>query len=144
MPPATLTRFAADADDAKRVARALDARDGSVRITIERGGETTEATIPADLLPTVVAFLDLLARHGAVDIAPADTVIGTQDAARILNVSRPTLVQMLEDGVIPFHKAGTHRRLLLSDVTAYRDAQYKRSVAAMHEMAAIERELGLF
>jgi excisionase family DNA binding protein len=144
MAPSTLTRFKADADEAKHVAHALDACEGSVRITVERRGETTEATIPADLLPTVIAFLELLARHGAVDIAPADTVIGTQDAARILNVSRPTLVQMLEEGVIPFHKAGTHRRLLLSDVTAYRDAQYERSIAAMREMAEIERELGLF
>jgi hypothetical protein len=49
---------------------------------------------------------------------------------------------MLEEGAIPFHKAGTHRRLLLSDVIAYRDAQYERSMAAMREMAEINRELG--
>ena len=143
MAPQTLTRMEVATSSAEQVVRALDV-DDEVRITVARNGSTIETTIPRDLLPTVIAFLDLLARHGAVDVAPAATAIGTEEAARILNMSRPSVVTLLESGAIPFTKAGTHRRMLLSDVMAYRDDQYRRSVAAMREMAQIERELGAF
>lgn len=138
----TLTRIHADAVQAREAARVLDVAADDVMISIRQGESTREVTVSAEILPTVVAFLDLLAQHGAVDVAPAETVIGTQDAARILNVSRPHLVALLEKGAIPFTKAGTHRRLLLRDVVAYRERQLARSRAAMREMAQLDRELG--
>lgn len=68
----------------------------------------------------------------------------TQQAADILNVSRPHVVSLLEADKIPFHKVGTHRRVHLRDLLAYkhhRDEARRRSLDAMVDQA---QELGLY
>ena len=72
-----------------------------------------------------------------------DGVITTQEAADLLNMSRPTLVKRLEEGVIPFTTIGTHRRLALADVLAYREAAAVRTVAALQELEEEVTTLGL-
>lgn len=70
-------------------------------------------------------------------------VITTQEAADLLNMSRPTLVKRLEEGAIPFTTIGTHRRLALADVLAYREAAAARTAAALQELEEEEATLGL-
>lgn len=69
--------------------------------------------------------------------------ITMQDAADMLNVSRPTLVKMLEDGKIPYQQVGTHRRLRLADVVAYREERSRDRMEALRELIREEEELGL-
>ena len=70
-------------------------------------------------------------------------VITTQEAADLLNMSRPTLVKRIEEGAIPFTTIGTHRRLALADVLAYREAAAARTAAALQELEEEEATLGL-
>ena len=72
-----------------------------------------------------------------------DGVITTQEAADLLNMSRPTLVKRLEEGAIPFTTIGTHRRLALADVLAYREAAAARTAAALQELEEEGATLGL-
>lgn len=65
----------------------------------------------------------------------------TQEAADMLNVSRPHLVKLLEEGVLPFHKTGRHRRVRFADLMVYRDARQKESESAMAELAAQAQQL---
>ena len=72
-----------------------------------------------------------------------DGAITTQEAADLLNMSRPTLVKRLEEGAIPFTTIGTHRRLALADLLAYREAAAARTAAALRGLEEEEATLGL-
>jgi excisionase family DNA binding protein len=68
----------------------------------------------------------------------------TQQAADFLNVSRPYFIRLLEQGAIPHTKTGSHRRVRLDDVLAYkrqRDAERRR---ALDDLVALSQEMGLY
>jgi excisionase family DNA binding protein len=65
------------------------------------------------------------------------------DAAELLNVSRPHLVTLLEEGEISFHRVGTHRRIYREDVLDYKARQREEAEEAMETLADQAQELGL-
>jgi excisionase family DNA binding protein len=87
--------------------------------------------------------LDHLARGKAVAVVPVESEITTQQAAELLNVSRPYLVELLERGAIPFRKVGSRRRIRLADVLAYREIDDTKRRSAMDELTAEAQRLGL-
>jgi excisionase family DNA binding protein len=60
-----------------------------------------------------------MAQRKFITILPSDTEVSTRQAASLLNVSRPHLVKLLEQGEIPFKKVGTHRRIQLKNLLEY-------------------------
>lgn len=99
--------------------------------------------LPPKVLRLFADMLGSLAQGHAVAIMPKEMVISTQEAAMFLNVSRPYLVRMLDDGKIPHHKVGTHRRIKFEDVVAYKDERHKVSQAALQELVDQAQELDL-
>jgi excisionase family DNA binding protein len=97
--------------------------------------------------PTAIMFaqiLDLLAQGRGVQIFPKEVELSTQQAAAMLNVSRPYLIGLLEADEIPFHKVGRHRRIRLEDLMDYkRRDDLKRRVAA-DKLAELTEELDLY
>jgi excisionase family DNA binding protein len=99
--------------------------------------------LPADLSAFLRHVLGELKAGKSVTILEDNAELTTMEAARMLSVSRQFLVQLLEQGEIPFHKAGTHRRIYARDLLAYkirRDARRK----AWDDLVRAEFEEGLY
>jgi excisionase family DNA binding protein len=92
----------------------------------------------------LVDVVDALRAGHEVTVTRMHQRLTTQEAADILNVSRPTLVKLLETGEIPFEQPGRHRRVRLADVLAYRDRLEERRDAALVEIIRISEEAGLY
>jgi excisionase family DNA binding protein len=131
----------------RHIAIALD-RSSVINIAIVEDGIGTPAHSPMLRLPSTVLhlladMLDALAEGKSVTIMPKDLDITTQQAALFLNVSRPYLIRLLEDGKIAYHKVGTHRRIRFEDVVQYKEARQKRSSEALQQLVDQAQELGL-
>jgi excisionase family DNA binding protein len=85
-----------------------------------RGPRGEEMIIPQSLYAVLVQAIRQLMSGRAISIVPVMGALTTQQAADMLNVSRPFLVKLLEQGTMPFHRAGTHRRVYLKDLLAYK------------------------
>ena len=106
-------------------------------------GVSHAVRLPVSALRLLVDVLTEIGEGNAVSVIPIHAELTTQDAADVLNVSRPFLVQLLEKGDMPFHKIGTHRRVRYQDVIAYKkriDAERRK---ALDELAAQAQELGM-
>jgi excisionase family DNA binding protein len=83
-----------------------------------------------------------LAKGHAVTVIPTSKELTTQQAAGILNVSRPYLIQLLETGKIPFRRVGTHRRIALSSVLDYGTDEAVRRAEILDKMVWEAQEMG--
>jgi excisionase family DNA binding protein len=102
-----------------------------------------EMILPRQALALLREVLSEMAQGNAVTIVPTHAELTTQEAANFLNVSRPHIVKLLEQNVIPFTKTGTHRRVRYQDLVNYRNQQIEQSQRALDKLAAEAQELGL-
>jgi len=112
-----------------------------VRLTAESVGEVAVPDLLVDLLRQVSAVLD---RGDGVVVSEVARELTTSEAARILDVSRPTLTGLLDKGEIKFHKVGTHRRVALQDVLAYRRRRIAQQRATYEALMAEQDEFGIY
>jgi excisionase family DNA binding protein len=110
---------------------------------VEDGQETEVVTVPAAALSLFLRLLQEMARGHAVTLLPLQTELTTQQAADLLNVSRPYLVRLLEEGQMPYRKVGTHRRIPLHEILAYKARTDIDRRAALDELTAEAQRLGL-
>ena len=116
----------------------------SLRIRIEAENEPEESiSIPAAAFRLLNGILTEMAKGNAVTLIPVHAELTTQQAAHVLNVSRPFLIEQLEKGVIPYRKVGTHRRVMFKDLMEYRQTMDRNRLNALEELSAIDQELGL-
>lgn len=101
------------------------------------------AALPQGVLELVIFLLNEAALGHSVTLIPSHKDLTTQEAAELLNVSRPFVVKLLEEGKIPFRKIGAHRRIRFIDLMTYKQKSEMEQNKAFNELAKLSQELKL-
>jgi excisionase family DNA binding protein len=114
-----------------------------LRLEVKTGTTSEELVLPPSAVRLLLRVLTEMGQGNAVTLTPIRAELTTQQAADLLNVSRPHLVKLLDEGAIPSRKVGTHRRVQLEDLLAYKGGVLARRQAALEELAALSQELDM-
>ncbi len=127
-----------------RVLAPLLRRSDTVRLRVEDGDKDAVIEVPRPLLRPILALMTEFANGNPVRMLPLNAELTTQEAADLLKVSRPHLVQLLERGDIPHRLVGTHRRVRFTDVVNYRRTQEAKRRGALDELVSLSQALDLY
>jgi excisionase family DNA binding protein len=127
------------------LASVLNSHSATQKIRVEsESGEEKSLLIPSVAYELLIDILSQMSQGNAVTLVPVHAELSTQQAANLLNVSRPYLIKLLDSGEIPHRKVGKHRRILAKDLYSYKaDLDAKRS-RSLDELTALSEELGLY
>ncbi len=100
--------------------------------------------IPKAAADGLVNLLEALAAGETATVVRSPQEVTTQQAADLLNVSRTTVIRLIENGELPARMAGTHRRIRLADLLSFRDEMITRRRKALDDMVADAEALGLY
>ena len=100
-------------------------------------------SIPESAVLLLSDILTQMALGNAITLIPVHAELTTQQAADILNVSRPFLVEQLEKNFIPYRKVGTHRRILFKDLMSYKETMDRNRLKSLDELAAQAQQLNM-
>jgi excisionase family DNA binding protein len=127
----------------KQLTALLD-KESAYQIQLLHNGQPGEVlAVPAPAMRLLAQILSEMAQGNAVALTPIYAELSTQQAADLMNVSRPYLIEMLDKGEIPYRKVGVHRRVLFADVMAYKRTLYNKRLQALNELTSYDQELGL-
>jgi excisionase family DNA binding protein len=130
--------------ESEQAAAAAVALPGGRVVVVPSGPDREPVELPASAVQVLADVLDHVQRGEHVRVIADDEVITTQQAANILNVSRPNLVGLVDRGEIRARKVGARRRMKLADVLLYREVDQARRLRAVADLAAEAQDLGLY
>lgn len=140
----TTERAAKEASIALRSLRPLfkKASKGKVaKVTLQADSE--KVTVPREAFNLFIRILAEMANGNAITIVPVHAELTTQQAADLLNVSRPFLIGLLESKKIPFRTVGTRRRVRFADLLEYKRKENAEGKHVLDELAAEAQKLKL-
>jgi excisionase family DNA binding protein len=111
---------------------------------VEADGTERTVAIPTAAYRLLVDVLAQMAQGNAVTLIPIHAELTTQEAADLLNVSRPYLIKQIEAGEIPHHKIGRHRRIRFDDLMGYKERGDRVRSQSLDELVAQTEALGLY
>jgi excisionase family DNA binding protein len=144
----TVAPTEADALLARESSRLLATRElgrrTSVRIQLLDDGEEAEAVaVPSSALRLFLHLLAEMSQGNAVTLVPTHAELTTQQAADLLNVSRPYVVKLLDEGKIPSRTVGKYRRVRFDDLMVYKRKDDEARAKVLDRLTAEAQELGM-
>lgn len=137
-------------EEAKVALRALtalprrrSAAPRTVEVRANDEGSPISVSVPREAFELFLEILGQMANGNAVTIVPVHAELTTQQAADLLNVSRPFLVGLLDQGKIPFRLVGTHRRVKFADLMDYKQRNEAETKDVLDELTAEAEKHGL-
>lgn len=128
----------------RTLAAFLSAKTDTQQIQIVGEDQSTHVIeLPTMALRLLADILSELATGNAVKVVPVHAELTTQEAADLLNVSRPHLVKLLDEGVIEHHKTGKHRRIRFANLMAYKARREEERRKALEELADLGQQMGI-
>jgi excisionase family DNA binding protein len=119
----------------------IDALFSGVQKPYLLGSDGQRVDLPDSAFEALRIIIEAMAAGQSITLVPHDKELTSQEAADILHVSRPHLIKLLDRGELPFHRVGTHRRIKIDDVLAYRDRRDAQREEALGELARLSEEL---
>ncbi len=130
-------------ESGRQLARILGMHANESTIKVQTIDCDESITIPVAALRMLSDILNQMAQGNAVTLIPVHAEMTTQEAAALLNVSRPFVIQLLDAGTIPYHRTGTHRRIRFSDIMKYKKAIDSQRLQDLSELAKEAQDLNL-
>jgi len=111
------------------------------------GPDGNEIPVPESIYRVLEQVVPLLASDHAVSIVPVGHLLTTQEAAELLNISRPFLIKLLDQGILPFERPegpGSHRRIRFEDLMEYKHNRDKERRKQLKRLTQLSQEAGLY
>lgn len=134
-----------EVEQAKETSRILS-KFSNQQLRVKITGENSvseDIILPGYAIELLLDILTQISKGNAVSILPVHAEITTQEAANLLNVSRPYLIELLESKMIPYKKVGTHRRILAKDIFAYKARDEEERLKVLEELTSEGQKLKL-
>ena len=116
-------------------------KENGIKIKVQEAADFI--TIPKKALLLLHSIIQNMAEGKTISIVPSNSEVSTQQAADILNMSRPHLVKLLENKIIPFKKVGSHRRVFLKDILTYKENFDKQREDQLNFLSKQAQDLNL-
>jgi excisionase family DNA binding protein len=140
----TLEEITIAKECSRELSALLSTRNGIQQVELkDRRGGSHIVSIPQSALRLLVDILTEIGEGNALNIIPIHAELTTQEAADALNVSRPFLVKLLEEGKMKHRRVGTHRRVLYEDLVAYKKKVDEDRHNVLDELAKQAQELDM-
>ncbi len=106
-------------------------------------GQRESIVLPGMVMQMLLDILSDISQGNAISVIPYQAELSTQQAANLLNVSRPYLVKLLENDDIDHHKVGTHRRVYVKDLLEYKKNIDNARAKSLDDLAQLSQEIGM-
>lgn len=112
-------------------------------LRVRVAGQEKPFELPTGAVALLMDILEAMAAGRGMTLIPENAELTTVQAADMLNVSRPFLIKLLDENVLPHRKVGKHRRIRMEDVMAYKVSIDRERETVLDQLAREAQEQGM-